>query len=62
MTRIFINGRFFTQRQTGVQRMALETVRAIDGLLGTEAGRDRDPLLGVETVLVVAAKRQLGIP
>jgi hypothetical protein len=30
--------------------------------LGTEAGRDRDPLLGVETVLVVAAKRQLGIP
>ncbi len=39
MTRIFINGRFFTQRQTGVQRMALETVRAIDGLLATEAGR-----------------------
>lgn len=39
MTQVFINGRFFTQRQTGVQRMALETVRAIDGLLGTEAGR-----------------------
>lgn len=39
MTQVFINGRFFTQRQTGVQRMALETVRAIDRLLGTEAGR-----------------------
>jgi glycosyltransferase involved in cell wall biosynthesis len=39
MTQVFINGRFFTQRQTGVQRMALESVRAIDGLLGTEAGR-----------------------
>jgi len=39
MTRIFVNGRFFTQRQTGVQRMALETVRAIDGLLGAEACR-----------------------
>ena len=39
MTHVFINGRFLTQRQTGVQRMALETVRAIDGLLGTEAGR-----------------------
>src|SRR4051812_23054394 len=39
MKQVFINGRFFTQQQTGVQRMALETVRAIDGLLGTEAGR-----------------------
>jgi len=39
MVRVFINGRFFTQRQTGVQRMAQETVRAIDGLLGTDAGR-----------------------
>lgn len=46
MTRVFINGRFFTQRQTGVQRMALETVRAIDGLLGSEAG------LGLEVTLL----------
>jgi len=36
---VFINGRFLTQRQTGVQRMALETVRAIDGLLAGAAGR-----------------------
>ncbi len=34
--KVFINGRFLTQRQTGVQRMALETVRAIDGLLRDE--------------------------
>ena len=46
MTRVFINGRFFTQRQTGVQRMALETVRAIDALLGSEAG------LGLEVTLL----------
>lgn len=47
--RLFINGRFFTQRQTGVQRMALETVRALDGLLGTEAGR------GLEVTLLAPA-------
>jgi glycosyltransferase involved in cell wall biosynthesis len=39
MMQVFINGRFLTQRQTGVQRMALETVRALDSLLGGEAGR-----------------------
>lgn len=47
MTKVFINGRFLTQRQTGVQRMALETVRALDGLLATEAGR------GLEVTLLV---------
>lgn len=40
MTQVFINGRFLTQKQTGVQRMALETVRAMDDVLGTAAGRD----------------------
>ncbi|MBL0930341.1 MAG: glycosyltransferase family 4 protein [Alphaproteobacteria bacterium] len=34
MATLHINGRFVTQRQTGVQRFALETVRAIDKLLG----------------------------
>jgi glycosyltransferase involved in cell wall biosynthesis len=33
MERIFINGRFLTQRQTGVQRYALETLIALDALL-----------------------------
>jgi glycosyltransferase involved in cell wall biosynthesis len=32
-SRVFINGRFLTQRPTGVQRFAMETVRAIDALL-----------------------------
>ena len=30
---IFINGRFLTQRTTGVQRYALETLRALDALM-----------------------------
>lgn len=34
MATLHINGRFVTQRQTGVQRFALESVRAIDKLLG----------------------------
>lgn len=39
--KIFINGRFLTQAITGVQRFALETVRALDALLekgGLDAG------------------------
>jgi glycosyltransferase involved in cell wall biosynthesis len=35
--RIFINGRFLTQRVTGVQRYAGETLLALDELLGTGA-------------------------
>ena len=31
---IFINGRFLSQRSTGVQRFAAETIRALDQLLG----------------------------
>lgn len=37
MTILHINGRFVTQRQTGVQRFALQTVRAIDNLLADPA-------------------------
>jgi glycosyltransferase involved in cell wall biosynthesis len=39
MSEIFVNGRFLGQKQTGVQRMATETVRALDGLLGEAAHR-----------------------
>ena len=42
--RVFINGRFLSQTVTGVQRAALETVRALDRLAATQ-----DPvLLGLE--------------
>jgi hypothetical protein len=34
--RIAINGRFLTQRASGVQRFAMETITAIDALLGSE--------------------------
>ena len=34
--RIAINGRFLTQRTSGVQRFASETIKAIDALLETE--------------------------
>ncbi len=37
MTTLHINGRFVAQQQTGVQRFALETVRAIDKLLADPA-------------------------
>lgn len=38
MTKVYINGRFLSQRMTGVQRYALEVVRALDRLVA-----DRDP-------------------
>lgn len=41
MPALHINGRFVTQRQTGVQRFALESVRAIDALLA-------DPVVSAE--------------
>jgi glycosyltransferase involved in cell wall biosynthesis len=34
--KIYINGRFLTQRMTGVQRYALEMVKAIDRIVGRE--------------------------
>jgi glycosyltransferase involved in cell wall biosynthesis len=37
--RIAINGRFLTQKTSGVQRFAIETVHAIDALLDTDAFR-----------------------
>ncbi len=37
--RIAINGRFLTQRASGVQRFAAETIKAIDALLDSEAYR-----------------------
>jgi glycosyltransferase involved in cell wall biosynthesis len=58
MTRVFINGRFLTQRQTGVQRMALETVRAIDGVLGSAAGQELEvTLLAPRHAIVPAFER-----
>lgn len=47
--RVVLNGRFLTQVQTGVQRYAAETVRALDTLLG-EAPRNN---AGLEFVLAV---------
>jgi glycosyltransferase involved in cell wall biosynthesis len=47
MTRVVINGRFLTQRGTGVQRYSCETLLALDALL------ERSPISGVEFVLAV---------
>ena len=33
MRRIVVNGRFFAQPRTGVQRYGIETLRSLDGLL-----------------------------
>ncbi len=38
LQRIVLNGRFLTQVQTGVQRYAAETVRALEALLADDAG------------------------
>jgi glycosyltransferase involved in cell wall biosynthesis len=35
-TRLYVNGRFLTQRQTGVQRFALETLMALDAQWGSD--------------------------
>lgn len=43
--RLFINGRFLIQRQTGVQRFAREVVRAIDILLATPDYSGREATL-----------------
>jgi len=37
---VYINGRFLTQRITGVQRYALEIVRELDGILSTSNSQD----------------------
>lgn len=34
--KVYINGRFLTQRMTGAQRYALEMTKAIDGLIGSD--------------------------
>jgi glycosyltransferase involved in cell wall biosynthesis len=47
MKRVVINGRFLTQRGTGVQRYSRETLLALDVLL------ERSPVDGVEFVLAV---------
>jgi glycosyltransferase involved in cell wall biosynthesis len=49
LERVVFNGRFLTQVQTGVQRYAAETLRALDGLLAADTAlRDRfDPVLAV---------------
>jgi hypothetical protein len=39
MPALFINGRFLTQRITGVQRFALETLLALDDLLSEDRER-----------------------
>ena len=38
--KVYINGRFLTQRITGVQRYALEIVRELDGILSTSNSHD----------------------
>jgi glycosyltransferase involved in cell wall biosynthesis len=52
--RIAINGRFLTQRMAGVQRFALETLKAIDGLLSHP---DNAALRGRVELLVPPAYR-----
>ncbi|MDR3401959.1 MAG: glycosyltransferase family 1 protein [Chthoniobacter sp.] len=55
---IFINGRFATQRQTGVQRFARQVVLAIDALLDRsayQAARDR-------VTLVVPSRARADLP
>ncbi|WP_197086711.1 hypothetical protein [Bradyrhizobium sp. LTSPM299] len=37
--KIYINGRFLSQKLTGVQRYAAEIVKAMDGLLATSEVR-----------------------
>ena len=48
--KIFINGRFLTQRQTGVQRYAYEVLLALDAML-----EEVDALRNVEVVVVAPA-------
>lgn len=52
---VFINGRFLTQPLSGVQRYAEEIVRALDGLAGEGALRDR------YVVLTPDGARNLGL-
>jgi glycosyltransferase involved in cell wall biosynthesis len=59
--KVFINGRFLTQRQTGVQRMALETVRAMDGLLGSEADGDLQVTLVAPAGATVPAFERIAV-
>lgn len=71
---IAINGRFLTQRVTGVQRFALEALKAIDGLLQTPefaALRGRVELLvppaycgdpGLKAIRLVKCGRRGGYP
>ena len=49
--RVFINGRFLAQRITGVQRTALETVRALDRMASTG-----DPALDGLDIVVLAPR------
>jgi len=55
--RIAINGRFLTQKTLGVQRFAIEAVRAIDSLLETEPYRALK-----ERVEIVAPKKARDFP
>ena len=59
--KIFINGRFLSQKLTGVQRYAAEIVKAMDGLLA--AGCSSTPLHSAEwTVLApLAASEELAL-
>lgn len=52
LPRIYINGRFLTQRQTGVQRFALEVVRTIDQLMKDAPSRDHVVLVTPRNVIV----------
>ena len=54
--RVVLNGRFLTQVQTGVQRYAAETLRALDTLLADDAARLHG---GLDFVLAVPAAAPL---
>lgn len=42
MSVVYFNGRFLSQRQTGVQRFAMELIRALDRLAARSTGTDPD--------------------
>ena len=46
LPRIAINGRFLTQRASGVQRFAAEAIKAIDALLDTDYAERADYAFG----------------
>jgi glycosyltransferase involved in cell wall biosynthesis len=59
LPRLYINGRFLTQRQTGVQRFALEVVHALDKLLAHETAARRSAIVTPRGARVPSGIRHL---